>query len=106
MKRFTINGLAAAFILAGTMSAAVQPTINQRRENQQDRISQGVQSGQLTARETAHLETQEARLNRQIHDGREDHNGHLTARERKQINREQNKLSREIHRDKHNSFQQ
>ena len=65
MKRFTINTLATAIIFAGAMSAA---TVNQRRENQQNRIAQGVQSGQLTAHETAHLENKEARLNRQVRD--------------------------------------
>jgi hypothetical protein len=51
--------------LAGLMMPAMaqtssQPaTINQRKENQQDRIANGVQSGQLTAGETANLEKKE-----------------------------------------------
>src|SRR6266436_9335504 len=40
-----------------------KPTIAQRKENQQDRIAQGVKSGQLTAGETANLETKEAAIN-------------------------------------------
>ncbi len=39
-------------------------TINQRKENQQDRIAQGVKSGELTAGETANLEKKESNLNR------------------------------------------
>ena len=42
---------------------APQPTVGQRKENQQDRIAQGVKSGQLTAGETANLETKEAAIN-------------------------------------------
>jgi hypothetical protein len=103
MKRFAIKGLTLAIILTGTLSAA---TINQRRENQQDRIAQGVRSGQLTARETSNLEHKETGLNRQIHNGRADHDGHLTGRERAQVNREQNRLSRDIYRDKHNGARQ
>ena len=39
------------------------PTVAERKENQQDRIAQGVKSGQLTAGETANLETKEAAIN-------------------------------------------
>ncbi len=103
MKLFLIRSLATALVLAGTLGAA---TVNQRRESQQDRIAQGVRSGQLTARETGSLEHQEARLNHRIRDDREDHNGHLTGRERASINHTQNRLSHEIYRDKHNGFRQ
>jgi hypothetical protein len=40
--------------------------INARRGNQQDRIANGVASSQLTAGETARLESQEANLNKEI----------------------------------------
>jgi hypothetical protein len=103
MNHFAIKGLALAILLTSTLGAA---TINQRRENQQDRIAQGVRSGQLTARETGGLENKEARLNRQIRNDRMDHNGHLTGGERAQINHEQNHLSRDIYRDKHNAWRQ
>ena len=97
------NRIWMAAVLGTALTAVTKAqTINQRRENQQDRIAQGIQSGSLTAGEAARLETKEARLNRQIHDDREDHNGHLTKAERAQINRQQNKLSRQIYRAKHN----
>lgn len=44
MKRFTINGLTAGFILAATVVSMNAQTVNQRRENQQDRIAQGVKA--------------------------------------------------------------
>jgi hypothetical protein len=93
--------MAAALGAALTAMTSAQ-TINQRRENQQDRIGQGIQSGSLTAGEAARLETKEARLNREIRDDREDHNGRLTKTERARVNRQQNKLSRQIYRAKHN----
>jgi len=37
--------------------APTSKTINQRKENQQDRLGQGIQSGQLTAGEASKLET-------------------------------------------------
>jgi hypothetical protein len=106
MKRFTVNSLAACFVLLATTTAMNAATVNQRRESQQDRIGQGVKSGQLTAHETASLEGKESRLNHQIRNDRRHDNGHLTAGERARVNREQNTLSRGIYRDKHNAARQ
>jgi hypothetical protein len=80
-------------------------SVNNRRENQQDRIANGVQSGQLTAGETKNLESREANLNREVRDDREADNGKLTTQERQQINRQQNRMSRSIYQDKHNAAQ-
>lgn len=76
--------------------------IQQRKENQQDRIAQGVKSGQLTAGETANLEHKEAKVNREVRNDRKANGGTLTAQEKRQVNRQQNRLSRNIYRDKHN----
>jgi hypothetical protein len=78
-------------------------TINQRKENQQDRIANGVQSGQLTAGETHNLEKKESEINHEEHDMRKLDNGHLTAADRATLNQQQNQLSRQVYRDKHNS---
>jgi hypothetical protein len=80
-----------------------KPTVNQRRENQQDRIANGIQRGQLTAGETKNLESREANINREVRDDRRADDGHLTAAEKAQINRQQNNLSRSIYNDKHNA---
>jgi len=79
------------------------PTIGERRQDQQDRIANGIDSGQLTAGETRNLESREANLNREIRDDRAGDNGHLTAAERQQINHQQNNLSHSIYQDKHNA---
>jgi hypothetical protein len=101
MKGISKTSIAAVLGAALTVMAARGATVNQRRENQQDRIAQGINSGRLSAGQAAHLESKEARLNREIRNDREDHNGHLTNRERSQVNRQQNRLSRQIYRDKH-----
>lgn len=80
--------------------------INQRKENQQDRIGQGVKSGQLTAGETSHLEKQESGINKEEHAMRSQDNGHLTKQDRKTLHRQQNQESRRIYRDKHNARRQ
>ena len=76
--------------------------VNKRQENQQDRIAQGVNSGQLTPHETANIERREGRINREIARDRKKNGGTLTNKERRRINRQENRLSRKIYRDKHN----
>src|SRR6202158_3390171 len=84
-------------------AAKPKPTVAQRKENQQDRIAQGVKSGQLTAGETANLETKEAAINGETKADRAANGGKLTAAEKKQINGQQNQLSKQIYKDKHNA---
>jgi hypothetical protein len=90
-----------------TTTPSAQPpssqTINQRKENQQDRIGQGVKSGQLTAGEATNLERKEAGLNNQEQNMRAEDNGHLTTADKDKLTREQNNLSKQIYTDKHNS---
>ena len=112
-ERATINqqqNVLSKDIYQDKHNAAVQPPakgeINERKKNQQDRIAQGVKSGELTAGETARLESREAGINRQEARMRAADNGHLTAADRAKINREQNAASRAIYRDKHNARKQ
>ena len=91
----------------GTTTPSAQPlssqSINERKENQQDRIGQGVKSGQLTAGEAGNLERKEAGLNKQEQNMRAQDNGHLTTADKDKLTREQNNLSKQIYQDKHNS---
>ena len=80
--------------------------IQQRKENQQDRIANGVANGSLTPHETSNLEHKEAGLNREIRHDRRQNGGNLTNKEKAQVNRQQNQLSRNIYRDKHNAAHQ
>jgi hypothetical protein len=84
-------------------AAKPDPSIAQRKENQQDRIANGVQSGQLTAGETSKLETKEAAINGETRADRAANGGKLTAAEKTQINGQQNHLSNQIYKDKHNA---
>jgi hypothetical protein len=92
-------------------NGAVQNTdppsrVGKRAENQQDRIAQGVKSGQLSAGESAKLEKKEANLNQEVSADRKANGGHLTQSEKAQVNKQQNKLSSQIYKGKHNSFRQ
>jgi len=74
-----------------------------RAANQQQRIGQGVQSGQMTAHETANVENREASINHQAATDRAANGGHLTGQEHQQINQRQNNVSKSIYNDKHNA---
>ena len=80
--------------------------VNDRSENQQDRIANGIKNGSLTPGEAARLEKGEQRLNRNERRDLRKNDGHLTKKEQAQLNREQNRLSKRIYRDKHNGAHQ
>jgi len=71
----------------------------QRNVNQQNRIEQGVKSGELNNREVAKLERGQAHESRR--EARAGADGHVSAREQKQIQRNHNKQSHKVHREKH-----
>jgi hypothetical protein len=89
----------ALSLLAAAPAEAGQ--IHNRQVRQQQRIGQGVLSGQLTARETARLEGREAHLNREIGAMRSANGGRLTPGERALVEHQQNRISRSIYRQKH-----
>jgi hypothetical protein len=93
-------------VAAAVMAMSATGQVNQRKENQQDRIAQGVASGQLTAGETANLEKKEAAINQEVHVDRTLNGGKLTPAERKQVNKQQNQMSKQIYTDKHNAAKQ
>ena len=88
---------------AGSSTAPAPGTVAERKENQQDRIANGIQSGRLTAGETKNLETKEAGLNKEERTMRSEDDGHLTAADREKLNNQQNHLSNQIYDDKHNA---
>jgi hypothetical protein len=103
---FILTAVMAGLMLpaaAQTTPAAAPATINQRKENQQDRIGNGIQSGQLTAGETRNLEKKESEVNHEERDMRKLDNGHLTAADRATLHQQQNAVSKDIYKDKHNS---
>jgi hypothetical protein len=91
---------------SSTPAAKPDPSIAQRKENQQDRIANGVKSGQLTAGETANLENKEAAINGEEKADKAANGGKLTGAERQQINKQQNQMSKQIYDDKHNAAKQ
>ena len=75
---------------------------NTREANQDQRIANGLRSGQMTSGEAARAERTQSRIDQQVHNDRAANGGHLTGQERQQINNEQNAASRQIYNGKHN----
>ena len=105
MKRVIISIMSGALLLGCATTSfaddAKEGRIKERKENQQKRIAQGVKSGQLTPKETARIEHNEAKINKEVRHDRKANGGNLTNKEKAQVNRQQNRVSKEIYNQKH-----
>ncbi len=101
-KLFIITSVLFAMAIVNELSAQVAtPKVRQRQANQQERIQEGRQNGELTKKETARLEGQQAKIQHDKKVAKSD--GIVTPAERKKLNREQNRASRNINRQKHDA---
>jgi len=89
-------------ISAADRSAGRNYNPNTREANQDQRIANGLRSGQMTSGEAARAERTQSHIDQQVHNDRVANGGHLTGQERQQINGEQNAASRQIYNEKHN----
>jgi hypothetical protein len=95
----TLAGAAASAQTAASAPGANTPRIDQRQANQEQRIDQGIASGELTRREATRLERQQGAINKAEEKAKAD--GSVTAKGRKRLTHAQNHASRNIHRQKH-----
>jgi hypothetical protein len=111
--RFSLIGLAAAAAIASGAAMAQDSTaakvpdhprvneVNQRLDNQQNRIQKGVADGQINARQAARDEKQDANIAQRESADEAKHNGHLTKGEQNRLNKSENQDSRRIHKQRH-----
>ena len=93
----------AAFRSNPTNAAmAARPTVNGREGNQDQRIANGLRSGQMTSGEAARADSRQSAIDSQVRNDRAANGGSLTGAERTQVNREQNSASRQINNQNHN----
>lgn len=71
----------------------------QRDVNQQQRIEQGLQSGELTTKEAGQLERQEQRIDST--EARDMRDGRISSKEQAKLNAAQNRVSKGIYRQAH-----
>lgn len=103
MKKAIAATVAAAFVLgiAGLSFAAGTdtPRVDERQVKQQQRIDQGVQSGQITQKEADRLNAQQKRISDRETKMKSD--GTVTAKERARLHRQQERASKNIYKQKH-----
>jgi hypothetical protein len=75
--------------------------VNQRLDNQQARINQGLANGTMTAKEAARDASHDANIAKRESADEAKHGGHLTKGEQNRLNRSENKNSGRIYRQKH-----
>lgn len=86
--------LVAGAASAQTPATSATPRVDQRQANQEQRIDQGVASGELNRREAHRLNHQQNRINRAENRAKAD--GVVTATERRTLERKQDRASRNI----------
>lgn len=94
---FVASMLVAPVFAQGTATSSV----TKRQERQQARIANGVNSGALTAHETANLERREAKIESDKEAAQAD--GLVTKQERAKLQVEENRASKKIYHKKHNA---
>jgi len=99
--KLTLVAVATSFLGTAAWAQTTAEMDQQRDVNQQERVEQGLQSGQLSTKEAGQLERDERHVDRmQANDLK---NGKITPAEQARLNAAQNNASRQIYTDKHNA---
>jgi len=98
-KPLLIALLTAVAIPAFAQTAPATPRVDQRQANQEQRIEQGVKSGQLTTKEAARLEKGQEHVQKVEDKAKAD--GTVTKKERARIHQAENVQNRHIAKQKH-----
>lgn len=106
-KALVLAGLCCAGLASGSVMAQEVPDhprvneVNQRLDNQQARINQGLANGTMNGKQAARDEAHDANIAKRESVDEAKHNGHLTKGEQNRLNRSENRNSRHIYRQKH-----
>jgi hypothetical protein len=97
-----VSLLVASMLVAPVFAqGTATPSVTKRQERQQARIASGVNSGALTAHETANLERRETKIESDKEAAKAD--GVVTKQERAKLQAEENRASKKIYNKKHNA---
>ena len=98
----TVSVVAAAVLVCSAWSASAAgtdtPRIDARQAKQEQRIDQGIASGELTKREARRMNRQQSLVDSAENKSKAD--GVMTAQERRRLTKAQNATSRRIYRQK------
>ena len=102
---------AMAMLLLGVTASAQQTQrqqkhprrtqVNTRLENQNDRIHQGVKSGELSKPEAKQLHKEDRHIRQEERTMAAKNGGHITKRQQRKLNRQENRVSGQIFEEKH-----
>ena len=98
-RALLIGLIMAATAVVPVYAQTATPGVDARQERQQQRIDQGVASGELNQREAGRLDRQQDRIQGMEEKAKAD--GQVTKQEQRQLNRAQNRASRHIAKEKH-----
>lgn len=84
--------------MSAAAMAQVTPGVDERQENQRDRLQQGVASGELTRKEAAHARADQRHIRKAERRAKAD--GVVTGQEKARLHHKQNKASRQLKRNK------
>jgi hypothetical protein len=104
-----LAGLVCAALISTQSMAQTAPVpdhpreneVNQRLDNQQARIDQGLKNGTMTGQQAARDEKHDENIAQREAVDESKHNGHITKAEQNRLNRSENKNSKRIYRQKH-----
>jgi len=100
MKRMLLAVSGMTLLMSGLAFAQAEtPRIDERQTNQEQRIDQGIASGQLNEREANRLNKQQEHIKKMEDRAKSD--GVMTKKERARIVAAQDRASRHIAREKH-----
>ena len=100
MKRMLLAVSGMTLLMSGLAFAQAEtPRIDKRQANQEQRIDQGIASGQLNEREANRLNNQQEHINKMEDKAKSD--GVMTKKERARISAAQDRASHHIVREKH-----
>ena len=109
ISRTTLMSLVLSAVMASGAAMAQDATapqvpdhprvneVNQRLDNQQNRIDKGVANGQINAKQEARDDKHDANIAQRESADEAKHGGHLTKREQRHLNKSLNKNSKRIH---------
>jgi uncharacterized protein HemX len=103
-----LSAAMAALLLSGAAHAGDwkqdhprRAEVNSRINNQNRRIRDGVDDGQLSKAQARQLHQEDHSIRQQERAVAAQHDGHITKGEQRQLNHEENQVSRQIYDEKH-----
>jgi len=99
MKKTILATLFFLGSIGASMAASKHPRraqVNHRLENQNDRIHDKVEDGQMSKKEAGKLHKEDHQIRQEERDMASQNHGHITKQEQKTLNQQENQVSKQI----------